>query len=376
MMGFDFHCRTRILFGADSVDGVGELARSFAAARVLLVTDAGLVAAGHADRVRARLESADIDVTRFDGTHENPTTADVDAAVAVARASKPDVLVALGGGSAIDTAKGCNFIHTNGGVMVDYRGSATDRIARPLLPLIAIPTTAGTGSEVQSHALIADAVTHEKMACGDSRATPAVAVLDPRLTLTCPRSVTIHAGIDALAHAVETAVTTRRHAMSLMFSHEAAVRILRALPRVLAEPDALDARADLLLGATLAGMAIESSMLGGAHASANPLTARFDVVHGHAVGIMLPHVMRFNAHDSDAHRGYDDLARRCGIDSIERAVCEVLAAAGLPLRLSELGVTRGDLPELAADAVKQWTGTFNPRPLSSATFVELYESAL
>src|SRR5512137_453764 len=300
----DYQPRTRVVFGVNSVERVGELAKTLAARRVLLVTDPGIVAAGHAGRVQALLKAADLAVTCFDQAVENPTTRCVERCVEVARGAAIDTIVGLGGGSSMDTAKGCNFILTNGGQMKDYWG--VGRATRPMLPLLAIPTTGGTGSECQSFALIADEQTHQKMACGDPKAAARIALLDPALTVSQPERVTACSGIDALAHALETLVTKPRSPLSLIFSREAFRLTMAGLPRVLASPADLEARGWMLLGAAWGGTAIENSMLGAAHAAANPLTAHFGVTHGHAVGMMLPHVVRFNAQDKATASAYEE----------------------------------------------------------------------
>jgi alcohol dehydrogenase len=363
--------RTRVIFEQGAADRAGTIARDLGATRALLVTDPGIVKAGHADRVRTSLQSAGVDVTMFDAVHENPTTDDVDAAAVVARDTKPDILIGLGGGSAMDTAKGCNFIHTNGGSMHDYWG--VGKAACDMLPLVAIPTTAGTGSECQSFALIADAKTHRKMACGDPKAAARFAILDPTLTMTQPRAVTVHAGIDAVAHAVETAVTTKRTQQSLAFAHEAFRLTSDNLPRVLADPGDIEARGRMLLGAAIAGSAIEQSMLGAAHACANPLTAQFDIVHGQAVGMMLPHVVRYNGENPAVAELYQPLG---GVDGLIDRLNSLLTLAALPRTLGELNIPADAIAALAADAATQWTGTFNPRPVGEPDFIHLYESAL
>src|SRR6266478_3482566 len=216
---FDYKPRTRLVFGVGSVDQVGELARELGARKILLVTDAGIVAAGPVEHVRRNLEQAGLQLTLFDQALENPTTKCVDNCLAVAKKAHPDTIIGLGGGSAMDTAKGCNFLLTNGGRMQDYRG--VGKASRPMLPFVAIPTTAGTGSECQSAALIVDEQTHQKMACLDSKAAARIAILDPSLTLSQPPRVTACTGIDAIAHAVETAVTTKRNEVSQKLSREA-----------------------------------------------------------------------------------------------------------------------------------------------------------
>jgi alcohol dehydrogenase len=384
LMAFEFQPRTRVVQGAGGIDRVGALICGLGVKHVLLVTDAGIVAAGHVERVRNNLESAGLRVTVFDRTRENPTTRCVDDCAAVAKVAGVDALIGLGGGSSMDTAKGCNFILTNGGRMQDYHG--VGKATEPMLPFIAIPTTAGTGSEMQSAALITDAVTHQKMACLDPKCAATIAILDPVLTLSQPPRVTACTGIDAIAHAVETAVTTKRNMLSQQLSAEAFNLCITAFPEVLRKPDALDARARMQLGAALAGAAIENSMLGAAHAAANPLTTHFDIVHGHAVGLMLPHVMRFNAEDADIRAVYADLAVNGGITVRGNATSQKISAllarlddlmsfTHLPRSLAVCGVERVAIPMLAAAAAAQWTAGFNPRPAAKEDFVKLYETA-
>ena len=382
LWNFDYEPRTRIVFAVNAVDRVGALAREIGAKRILLVTDPGIVAAGHAARVRSVLESAGLEVTFYDKARENPTTQCVDACLTVAKAAGVDTIVGLGGGSAMDTAKGCNFLLTNGGRMQDYRG--VGKATRPMLPLIAIPTTAGTGSECQSAALIVDEETHQKMACLDPKAAARIAILDPSLTLSQPLRVTACTGIDALAHALETAVTNKRNPISTMFSREAFRLCITAFPEVLLAPKNLQARGRMLLGAAMAGLAIENSMLGAAHAAANPLTAHYGVVHGQAVGVMLPAVIRFNAVDAQSRRAYAELASgtetNCASDG-HAHTCEELAAriesllglAQMPRSLAECGVERHAVSTLAEEAARQWTATFNPRTVTKEDFAKLYE---
>jgi len=381
---FAFPSHTQLVSGVNTVERVGELARELGANKVLLVTDAGIVAAGHAGRLQQNLEAAGLRITLFDRAKENPTTKCVDDCVAVARAARVDCLVGLGGGSSMDTAKGCNFILTNGGRMQDYWG--VGKATKPMLPFIAIPTTAGTGSEMQSAALIADEQTHQKMACLDPKCAARIAILDPVLTVSQPPRVTACTGIDAIAHAVETAVTTKRTPVSQKLSAEAFKLCIAAFPEVLQNPNDLDARARMQLGAAYAGAAIENSMLGAAHAAANPLTAHFGIAHGHAVGLMLRHVVRFNAEEAGVQVAYAALARAAGLvsasESDARAVqtlCErvehLLALARLPRTLAECGVGESTLATLAEEAARQWTAGFNPRPVTKADFLKLYTAA-
>ncbi|MDP8242855.1 MAG: iron-containing alcohol dehydrogenase [Candidatus Hinthialibacter antarcticus] len=384
-IGFDHHNRVRLVFGNGAVSRLGERAKELGGTRVLLVTDPGLIQAGHPQRAEEALNSAGLDVTVFSQTVENPTTECVERCVNVGREAKVDLIVGLGGGSSLDTAKGCNFLLTNGGRMQDYWG--VGKATKPMLPLIAVPTTAGTGSECQSFALISDAETHVKMACGDPKAAPRISVLDPELTLSQPKLVTARTGMDAITHAVETAVTKKRNAVSWLYSRESFRLTQLSYEQVLSEPDNQDARAAMLLGAAYAGIAIENSMLGAAHAVANPLTAQYHLVHGQAVGMMLPHVVRWNAQDSEVRKQYAELALFAGVvdshcceeDAVERLAQrleQLLDAAGMPRSLSEFNVQPEDVHILAEAAAQQWTGSFNPRDLTVEDFQQLYRHAL
>ena len=328
------------------------------------------------------LESAGIETRLFDGVVENPTTDNVDAGAALARRFEPELIVGFGGGSSMDCAKGINFLYTGGGRMQDYWG--TGKATRPMLPMIAVPTTAGTGSETQSFALISDAETHVKMACGDKKASFRVAMLDPMLTVTQPQRVTALTGIDAVAHALETYVCRTRNPASLAFSREAWLLLADNFQRVLEDPSDLDARGGMQLGACFAGLAIENSMLGAAHALANPLTTTYGIPHGHAVGLVLPHVIRFNA--AEVGRWYHDLLEctggsngypspESGANGLADFVADLVRRAGLADRLSQCGVERARLPDLATEAATQWTGGFNPRKVGPAELLSLYEAA-
>jgi alcohol dehydrogenase len=382
---FDWQPRTRVLFGAGAFAELGARARELETRHTLLVCDAGIVSSGYAAAARASLEAAGIRVSTFHDFAVNPDSkmieAGRDAAAALAIDSPGiDSIVALGGGSSLDCAKGINLLLTNGGAIADYRGYG--KASKPMLPMIGIPTTAGTGSEAQSYAVIADAATHLKMACGDPKLAFKVAILDPALTWSQPASVTVATGFDAMSHAVESFVTAKRSPVSDMLAREAWRLIDGNLERVIARADDADARAAMLLGAHYAGAAIEQSMLGAAHACANPLTARYDITHGIAVSLMLPSVVRWNATVVGAR--YKELlaasaASRNGhapsVDELAKRLEDIRRACGFPASLEEAGVPSSDLESLARDAAAQWTGNFNPRPLDEAGALELYRKA-
>lgn len=382
MVPFDFQPQTRIVFGPGKIDSLGEIARELGATRALVVSDQGVVAAGHTARGIAAIEGAGLATRLFDSLHENPTTDDVAAGVAAATEFQPDLIVGLGGGSSMDCAKGINFIYTNGGEMKDYWGIG--KATKPMLPMIATPTTSGTGSETQSFALISDAKTHAKMACGDKKASCRVALLDPELTVTQPTRVTALTGIDAISHALETFVTKKRNLVSLAFSREAWRLLAGNFARVIDHPTDLEARSAMQLGACLAGLAIENSMLGATHALANPLTAAYGIPHGQAIGVMLPHVVRFNGEEvgdwyrdllgsSTDDNGLPPTSEGCA--GLAAFLTRLAAKAGLATRLRELEVEEDRLSDLATEAAKQWTATFNPRPVQQPELLAIYRQA-
>jgi len=378
---FDFDPRTRVVFGEGTVHRLGELVRELGGQKVLLVTDPGIEQAGHTDRCLDALHSAGLLPTLFDDVTPNPTTDDVERGLAVAKSAQIDFFVAVGGGSAMDCAKGINFLYTNGGRIQDYWGIG--KATKPMLPLIAVPTTSGTGSEAQSFALIADATSHRKMACGDKKAACRVAILDPELTLSMPPGVTSATGIDAISHAVESYVCTKRNPVSQMFSRRAWRLLAPNFAEVIARPNNVAARGAMLLGAHLAGAAIENSMLGATHALANPLTAHYGITHGSAIGIMLPHVVRYNA--LVVNSAYGELAADlgwCAADDpaagehLANLLRNLVEQSGAPCDLQSFGVERDRLHMLAEEAAEQWTGKTNPRPVDVESLEELYRCAL
>lgn len=365
---------SRVVFGANTLDRLGELTRGLGCQRALLVTDRGIREAGHVDRALAALREASVETAVYDAVSENPTSRHVVEGAEVAAQHAADCIVALGGGSPMDCAKGINFVFTNGGRIEDYWGAG--KAGKPMLPTVGIPTTAGTGSEAQSYALICRDGDGTKMACGDKKAMFRVVILDPLLASTAPPEVVAVSGIDAVSHAVESYVSTRRNPLSQMFAREAWRLLDGALPGVVADVVDPDPWGSLLLGAFLAGAAIEHSMLGAAHACANPVTARFPVPHGSAVGIMLPHVIRFNA--AVVGQLYDELCTTIEHPAprmLEQRVSELKALLALPTSLREYQIPHDCLGEMAADAERQWTAGFNPRPVTARELLELYEQA-
>lgn len=358
-----------VVRGEGALARIGELAKELKFSRSLLVADPGLVEAGHLKEAHTFLERSGIEAVEFSDFGPNPDAAMIEAGRLFAQGRQIDSVIGLGGGSSLDCAKGINFLLTQGGRIHDFQGYG--KALKPMLPMIGVPTTAGTGSEAQSYALISDPVTHKKMACGDPKAAFRAVILDPRLTLTQPASVTAAAGYDAIAHAVESFVCTRRNPRSCELALEAWRLLNGHFEQVLARPNDIEARGAMQLGAFYAGRAIEHSMLGATHACANPLTARHGTTHGDAIAILLPHVVRWN--DGAAASMYRELQN--GSEPLASRLSALAAAGGLPQTLRDVGVPRDEIPALAADAAEQWTGTFNPRRFDLAGAIEVYTCA-
>ncbi|QVL30171.1 iron-containing alcohol dehydrogenase [Telmatocola sphagniphila] len=374
MIPFDFQPINRVIFGPGTLARIGELCTEQGGKRILLVTDPGLEKAGHPQRAKSFIEAAGLPVFVFDLVKENPTNADVQLGTRFAREQNIDLIVAVGGGSTMDCAKGINFILTNGGNMADYKGQG--KAKKPMLPSIGIPTTSGTGSEAQCYALITDDSSHLKMACGDKKAAFRVSILDPELTLSQPRGVTAATGIDAIAHAIESFVCKKATPFSQLYSRSAWQYLVHNLEEVLRNPGNLDARAAMQLGSHFAGVAIENAMLGICHSCANPLTAHYGITHGVAIGLLLPHVIRFNS--SVCSRHFEILARdideKSAADVAEK-ISELVAFCGQPNRLRDCGVSESILPLLAIEANEQWTARFNPREVTEKELLQVLQSA-
>ena len=363
--------------GAGALASLGEVAARLGFRRTLVTSDPGIVDAGISGRALESLQAAGVHAELFSDFGENPTESDVARAAEAFEHLGADSLAGVGGGSSLDVAKGAGFLLAGGGRMEDYRGYG--KCPRPLPPLLGVPTTAGTGSEAQSYALISRDRDHQKLACGAPTAMFRAVILDPLLLPSAPPEVIAAAGFDAVAHAVETAVTSGQTEESLVLSHRAFALLSRAFPYAVAgEADAAEWE-DMQLGAFLAGAAIERSMLGAAHACANPLTRRFDVAHGRALAITLPRVVRWNAPAADA--AYRELLETAEIppgghaaETLAEHLEEWVALADLPENLDEERVRPDDLPALAEEASGEWTGRFNPRPFDADGALAVYRS--
>ena len=380
LIPFKSKLKDNVIFGDGTLNKLGGLAHDFGFKRPLLVADQGLVSSGHVEKAIGYLEKTGCEPVVFDDFKENPDSLMISKGKEFAGQFDIDSIVGLGGGSSLDCAKGINFLLTNGGCMEDYRGYG--KASEKFLPMIGVPTTAGTGSEAQSYALITDNNTNMKMACGDPKAIFNAVILDPVLTLSQPIQVSVAAGFDAISHAIESYVSTQRNPFSEEYSCEAWRILQNSYTRMLENSNNLNARAGMLLGAHFAGVAIENSMLGASHACANPLTCFYGITHGVAIGILLPKVVRWNMPVVEDR--YHELIRILKRENLDEENPEELASqleemvrlGKMPLGLGHFGILDGDLSRLANAAAKQWTGQFNPRAFDRFGALEVYRSSL
>ncbi len=394
-----FHTAGQLLFGRHAVRQLGEVAGRFGAKRVLIVTDPVLARAGLVEQLTPHLQEAGVTVNTFSGGEPEPSLRAADTCIAQARTFGPDAVLGLGGGSNMDLAKITATVLAHGGRPVDYIGD--DKIPGPVHPLICVPTTAGTGSEVSAAAVLTDTDNKIKVGILSNYLRPRVAVVDPLLTVSCPPKVTADSGIDALTHAIEayTAVDNAdfplpagertvyqgRHPLGDCLAERAIALIGANLRRAVARGDDLDAREGMALGATLAGMAFSNVGVAVVHALEYPVGGATHCSHGAGNGLLLPFVMRFNL--PARTREFATIARLLGEDvtglsetqAAERAVSAVerlRADVGIPCRLRDLGVRPEQLRPFADKAFTiQRILRVNPRPVTAADLEAILQSA-
>jgi len=394
-----FHSAGQLIFGRKAVLQLGEIAGRLRARRVLLVTDPILEKAGLVETVRRPLDEAGITVDVFNGGEPEPTVQAAAAAIEQARQFGPDAVVGLGGGSNMDLAKVTATVLANGGLPLDYVGDG--KIPGPLLPLICVPTTAGTGSEVSAAAVLTDTDNHIKVGMLSNYLRPRVALVDPLLTVSCPPKVTADSGIDALTHAIEafTAVDNAefplppgersiyqgRHPIGLMFAEQAIRLIGKHLRTAVHDGKDLEAREGMALAATLAGLAFSNIGVAVVHALEYPLGGATHCSHGAGNGLLLPYVMRYNLPGREGEMAHiatllgENVAGLDAPAAAERGIAAVARLRddiGVPGRLRDLGVKPEQLRGFAekAFAIKRILRV-NPRPVSVENLEEILRNA-
>lgn len=359
-MFFSFELPTRILFGVGALGNLRLECDTRGWKSVLVVTDSGVRKAGLLDALTARLKGLDYAV--YDGILPNPTVQCIESALALAQGR--DALIAIGGGSVLDSAKAINAVKTHGGSVLDYEGN--DAVPSPCGPLIAIPTTAGTGSEVTFIAMVTVPERTQKLPLVSRYLAPTLAIVDPELTKTLPPSVTAHTGLDALTHAIETCVSVSAQPISDLLALQAIKLIAENLPRAVKDGSEMEARASLSYAALIAGIAFNNGWVGLAHAIAHALGGLYDLPHGLCCALALPATMEFNL---EAQREkYEQVAQALGAPSAEAGgdrVHKLMGEVGVPVRLHDVGVKESDLDRITELALADGSVLFNPRQPSA-----------
>ena len=378
-----FHMPTKILMGEGVTNEIGSEAKIIGAKLVLLVTDEGIRKVGILKGIILSLEDAGIQVDIFPEVMPDPTVKLVDKGAAIVRRKKHDLIIAVGGGSSIDAAKGISVMANNEGSVCDFEG--VDKFANQPLPIFAVPTTAGTGSEVTFGAVLTDTDRDYKFLIYGSRIVPEIAFLDPAMVSTVPSSVMIPTGMDALTHAIESYISLRATLQTEALAIGAIKLISENLRQAVANSENVEAAGNMLMAANLAGIAFGNSRLGIVHAMALPLGAFFHIPHGIANTVLLSHGLEFNLMATP--RKYVEIAGAMGeitfvrplMDTAERAIGLVRKLAsdiGAPWSLESLGVESDMIPKMAADAMKSSHIQANPRKISQVDVEELYRKAM
>ncbi|MCY0148612.1 iron-containing alcohol dehydrogenase [Hoeflea sp. G2-23] len=384
MTPFIFNTSKSIQFGAGQLGRLGELAKAQMGARVMLITDPGMMRTGIVEKALAVLEAADIAVEMYSDVQADPPEAVILAAVEQARGASVDGIIGLGGGSSMDVAKLVSVLVLGKETLKSMYG--VGNVKGPRLPLILVPTTAGTGSEVTPISIVTTG-TNEKMGVVSPVILPDVALLDPELTLGLPPHITAATGIDAMVHAIESyaSASANNNPLSRMLATQALTLMGRSVLKAVHEGHDIAARSDMLLGSMLAGQAFANSPVAAVHALAYPLGGHFHIPHGLSNALVLPHVLRFNTATAPqpyaemAPYAFPELAR---YEGQERAaafcdrLAELSAACGLQQTLSAMNIPKDFLPRLASDAMNQTRLLVNnPREVSEADALAIYSAA-
>ncbi len=372
-------------FGPGSRRELPEVVRRMGKSKALVVTDPGLIKFGVAKMVTDILDEAALPYEIFSDVTPNPTVANVQHGVDTFRQSGADYIIAIGGGSAIDTAKGIGIVVTNPEFsdIVSLEGCAPTK--NKSIPIIALPTTAGTAAETTINYVIIDEEKQKKMVCVDPNDIPAVAIIDAELMYSLPRNLTAATGMDALTHAIEGYITKGAWEMSDMFEIEAIRMISRHLPVAVEEPHNAEARSGMALAQYIAGMAFSNVGLGLVHGMAHPMGSLFDIAHGVANALLLPTIMEFNM--PYCLDKYPEIARAMGVDisgmtreeasqAAVNAVRDLAIKVGIPQHLSELGICESDIPKLADQALADVCTPGNPRDVTLSDIQTLYRKLL
>ena len=365
-MAFDFFVQSNIHFGAGAVSALPDILRAYGIRKVMAVYGRSVKAAGMAAQVLAQIEKAGADYVVFEGVIPNPTNEVVEEAAALAKREQVEGFVAVGGGSCIDLAKAVNVLMTNPGSIGDYAGM--NQLRHACLPLVAIPTTAGTSSEVTNVSALIDTQKVLKYVVIDNRITPSDVIADPEFTRSAPTGVTAATGMDAITHAVESYISNMATPLTAYNSLKGLEILYRNLPRAVRDGNDMEAREQMMLGCIITGFAFSNANLGFVHAIAHTLSAHFGLAHGMANACVLPYVMEYNA--AVCPEKMVDLAKAIGLTPsgnldedrflLSRALLSLIRELKIKT-LSEQGISRADFGMLADDVLREPVLHFNPR---------------
>ena len=371
-----FRIPTRIQFGRGVALTLADPLRQVGATKVLLVTDSGVMKAGLVGPLEEKLREAGIAYEIYDEVVPDPGVAEVQRAYERAKEAGADAFVAVGGGSSIDTAKMAAVLLANGGTVLDYIG--IDKVPKMAAPVVAIPTTAGTGAELTINSVIADPGQHKKLVIISPNATALFALEDPELTVGLPPFLTAITGMDTLVHAIESFTSKNSYRMTELLALEAIRDAAWALPRAVKDGKDIDAREAMMRAVVAASLAFSNTRLGNVHAMALPLGGWCHVAHGTAVAVLLPHVMEFNR--SAAPDRYAAVGEALGATQDPKAAVDHIfrlnETIGIPMHLGPLGVDQGAIPSMAKDAMLSGNILVNPRTTTQPDIEALYKAAL
>ncbi|MEJ3627851.1 L-threonine dehydrogenase [Vibrio vulnificus] len=382
-MASAFFIPTVNLMGAGCLKDAADSIKAQGFTKGLIVTDKILNQIGVVKQVQDLLSERSVSAVVFDGTQPNPTISNVNAGLELLKQNDCDFVISLGGGSPHDCAKGIALVASNGGAIADYEG--VDKSAKPMLPLIAINTTAGTASEMTRFCIITDEARHIKMAIVDKHTTPLISVNDPELMLAKPASLTAATGMDALTHAVEAYVSIAATPITDAVAIKAIELIQAHLRTAVAHGEDIEAREQMAYAQFMAGMAFNNASLGYVHAMAHQLGGFYDLPHGVCNAILLPHVQRYNAQvcperlrDVAKAMGVnvEGMSAEQGADAAIEAIVQLAKDVGIPTGIRELGAKLEDIPTLADNALKDACGFTNPKQATHEEISAIFEAAM
>ena len=378
---FSFSVPQNITFGKGALDKIPDAVSRMKLAKAFIVSGPHLNKSGLVDRLASKLEEAGLSSERFTETEGNPSTDTVEKAAACFKESGADLIVAFGGGSPLDVAKAVAVLGSYGGKITDYEG--VGKVPGPVVPILAIPTTAGTGSEVTAFSVITDHSRDYKLTVGSEFLLPEAVILDPHLITTVPEKTAAYCGVDAMVHALESYISLASSPFSDMCALQALELLGKNIRAYVADRSRADAAEGMLLGSLFAGIAFSHARLGDVHAMSHPVSAFFDVPHGLANAVLLPTVVEFNAVEDNGK--YYEIYKRVAQIAVSQEsfkpsmlVNELRAlneSLGIPNSLRKVGVDERKFDAMADDAMKSGNIAVNPRKTTKEDIIKLYKAA-